>query len=433
MRKIGFLIVSAAFCHGALADVTYRADLGVGYSDNIRRIDVDPIDEKIGVVGLELSWLQKTVRLDADVKVGGDYMHYVDGTFDNEFVGLAGGAVTIGIAPEHFTWLFQDSFGQAQSDPFAPATPETRENINYFTTGPDFIVNLGAANSVRVFGRYSLTNYELTPFDGDRTGGGLILARRLAGQNSISLQGVQEAVRFDDMPSSDFDRRNLFVNLELVGARTEMVVDLGYSWITLQDETEIAGPLARVDITRKLSPSNTVILSFGDEFSDASTALRGAVDGGMAGDPTGVTSAPAPFENRFAEFSWNFNRNRTGFGLRASWNHDDYDPVVLIPATGVTPPADRTRIVFDMTFSRRLTATFSVSLFGSYIEEEFETQATSEELRGGGAFDWQFGRHVGLSLSAEHDVRTTSNGLSEYSETRGFLTLFYRSAEATGR
>ena len=119
MRKIGFLIVSAAFCHGALAEVTYRADLGVGYSDNIRRVDVDPTDETIGVVGLELSWLAKTVRLDADVKVGGDYMHYVDDTFDNEYVGLAGGAITIGIAPEHCPWLCEDSFGQAQSDPFA--------------------------------------------------------------------------------------------------------------------------------------------------------------------------------------------------------------------------------------------------------------------------------------------------------------------------
>ena len=30
-----------------------------------------------------------------------------------------------------------DNFGQVLDDPFQPATPDNRENINYLTTGPD--------------------------------------------------------------------------------------------------------------------------------------------------------------------------------------------------------------------------------------------------------------------------------------------------------
>jgi hypothetical protein len=431
MRKAGLVIVGMACCQSAIADLSYRVDAGLGYSDNIRRTAVEETSEQIAVAGLELQWLERTRRLEADVGVSGDYLHYRDDTFEDEFVGTANGQMILGIVPERFTWLVQDSFGQTQSDPFAPTTPETREDINYFTTGPDLIANLGASNTMRLYGRYSDTHYERSLLDSERTGAGVILARQLSGQNQIALQGVEERTRFDDIPLSDFDRRNAFLTYTSTGARTQLVLEGGYSWITRQDDSEMSGPLARVDLTREVSAASTFTLSFGTQFSDASQSLRGAVESAPAGGTTDVVASPDPFENRFASVGWNFNRNRTGFGLRAAWNQDRYETQSVDIAD---LQSDRTSWTYELTFSRRLSANVTTNLIGAFTDEEFDaTGATSEELRVGGALDWQFGRHVGISLSAEHFERRSSDAATDFDENRGFLTLFYRYGQAITR
>jgi hypothetical protein len=436
MRKTGLVIVGMACCQSAFADLAYRADAGIGYSDNIRRTPVEETSEQIAVAGLELQWLERSRRLEADIGISGDYFHYRDDTFDDEFVGTADGQMILGIVPERFTWLMQDSFGQTQSDPFAPTTPETREDINYFTTGPDLIANLGASNTMRLFGRYSDTHYERSLLDSERTGAGVILARQLSGQNQIALQGVEERTRFDDAPLSDFDRRNAFLTYTSTGARTQLSVEGGYSWITRQDDSEMSGPLARVDLTREVSAASRFTLSFGTQFSDASQSLRGGVESSPAGGATGVVSSPDPFENRFASAGWNFNRNRTGFGLRASWSQDRYESQTVDQT--VEPDdilqSDRTTWTYEMTFSRRLTANVTTNLIGAFTDEEFDaTGATNEELRVGGTLDWQFGRHIGISLTAEHFERNSSVAATDFNENRGFLTLFYRYGEAIAR
>jgi len=80
-----------------------------------------------------------------------------------------------------------------------------------------------------------------------------------------------------------------------------------------------------------------------------------------------------------------------------------------------------------LTFVRRVSASISTSLLGAYTDEEFEdSDLTSREFRLGATIDWQFGRHLGLSLTAERYDRDTTNDQGEYVENRGIVTLFYR-------
>jgi hypothetical protein len=416
-------------CHSALADVGARVDAGVSYTDNIRRVAIDETEEHIGVVGVELSWLEDSRRIDADVTVDGNFLHYRNDTYEDEFVGTGSGNVVLGIVPDHFTWLLQDSYGQAASDPFAPATPDTREDINYFTTGPDLIANIGDSNALRLFGRYSLTNYERSLFDSERNGAGLSLTNYLSSQSRLALQGIQEEIRFDDIPLSDYDSRNAYLSYNMDGARTRVGFEGGYSWLKLSDDTELTGPLARLNISRTVSAASRISASLGTQFSDSSQALRDAVSGPGSGGPTGVTSSPDPFENRFVELGWNFIRNRTGIDASASWNEDRYET-----QTGIQPQSDRTRIVYDLSISRQVTPSVSTNLYGTYTDEEFEdTQFTSRDFQMGATIDWQFGRSLGLSLSAERYERKTSDGQGEYEENRGLVTLFYRFREAAVR
>jgi hypothetical protein len=291
------------------------------------------------------------------------------------------------------------------------------------------MANIGDSNAMRLFGRYSLTDYERSLLDSDRTGAGLVMTHYLSSQSRLALQGIAEQIRFEDVPVSDYDSRNVYLSYNMDGARTRIGFEGGYSWLKLSDDTELTGPLARLNISRTVSAASRITAAVGTQFSDTSQALRDAVSGPGSGGPTGVTSSPDPFENRFVELGWSFNRNRTGIDANASWNEDRYET-----QSGIQPQSDRTRIVYDLRLSRQVSPSLSTNLFGAYTDEDFEdTQLTSRELRMGATIDWQFGRRFGLSLSAERYERKTSDDMGEYEENRGLVTLFYRFQQAPAR
>src|SRR5690606_16682042 len=122
--------------------------------------------------------------------------------------------------PDRLQWVFEDSFGQAQDDPFAPSTPDTREDLNYFSTGPDLLVRFGSTGFTRVYGRWSSTTYETSPLDAERTTAGLSVGRRASESSELSLNGVTESIDFDADASTDYDRKSAFIGYRVDAART---------------------------------------------------------------------------------------------------------------------------------------------------------------------------------------------------------------------
>lgn len=415
-RSIGVGFLTALASGGVRAEFSYGLEAGAGYSDNIARVSANERDEKIGTVGLDLSWDEQTRRIDGNALIDLAYFEYFDDTFDSELVGTGDASLTFGIVPERFTWSFQDSFGQAQSDPFAPLTPETREDLNYFTTGPDIIARLGTAGALRLFGRYSLTSYEESLLDSERRIAGAAFERDLSASSRVALNGVTGEVDFDDAPG-DYDIDNAFISYELDAARTDIIFELGYTWLKPEVGEETDGPLASLSLIRALSASSTLHVELGTQFTDASEALRSGLEGGIVGGAD-VSASPDPFENRTAGLRWSFSRNRTGFTLGASWNEDRYERTTTL---------DRTRLAYEATFSRQLGATLDLLLVGLFSDEEFDTTGlTAEELNLSARLDWQAGRTLGLALSIERYDRDTSDGTGEYVENRAFLLLTFR-------
>ena len=403
----------------AWADLNYGIEAGVGYSDNIARVDVDETDETIGTLGVNLRWLENTRRLNADATVDLSYFEYLDNTFDSEVLGTANGLIVLGILPERFTWLFQDSFGQAQSDPFAPSTPETRENLNYFTTGPTLNFNFGSNTSLRLTGRYSATTYERSPLDAERTSVGAALARQLSASSEVAFNVVEEGIDFDAPASTDYDRRNAFLSYQLDGARTDITAEAGYTWLERDEpgSEDTGGSLLNLSVIREISASSNLHLSLGTQLTDAGESLRGSLESGAVGGAD-ITASPDPFENRSVSLAWNFSRNRTDFSLGASWNEDRYEEQTQF---------DRTRLSYEATFTRRLSPNLDFGLLATMGDEDFDTAGLdSEEVTMGANLTWRVGRTIGFRLTVDRYDRNTSNGTGEYVENRYFLTVFLR-------
>ncbi len=89
---VGFWLIPAL---AVAADVQVAGSLGIGHSDNIRRVSSNAEDESIAQAGLELAVTEKTRRFDADFVSDLAYMDYLHNTYSSEIVGNARGNAAV--------------------------------------------------------------------------------------------------------------------------------------------------------------------------------------------------------------------------------------------------------------------------------------------------------------------------------------------------
>ena len=237
-------------CSGtALADLQYEVEAGIGESNNITRVSDDEIDQTIGLLGLDLTWKTNGPRLTADVHVDADYLalprrHLRQRSRRH---GRCGAELRAHTRPPQLE--FPGQFGQEISDPFAPVTPETREGVNYFTTGPDFVTRLGQSGVLRLYGSWSSSEYERSLLDSQRVVGGIAVGKKSAGGHDIALNAVTESIEFDDAINTDFDRDSLYLSYALEASRTDISIEAGYTWMEMADGEKTDDPRFTVSVT----------------------------------------------------------------------------------------------------------------------------------------------------------------------------------------
>lgn len=405
----------------ARADISASAEAGVGYSDNITRVAEDESSETIGTLGLDLLWQERTRRLRGDATADLSYYEYMDNTFDSEIVGTANGTLAFGIVPETLNWIVQDSFGQAQSDPFAASTPATRENLNYFTTGPDLTVRLGSTGFGRLLGRWSTTTYEDSPLDADRTTAGIAIGRRPSSRSELSLNAVTESVDFDDAQNTDFDRDSVFVGWELNASRTTLDANVGYTWIERDGSDKEGSALISINVTRELTASSDLRFTISQQLGDAGDSLRTQLTGGVVGGASGqITATSDPFENRLISAEWTYQRGRTGFLLGGSYSKDEYETATQF---------DRKRSDITAGISRRMASALTLDLRATLESEKFvSTGQENDQFRIGATLNWRAWRRLGVRFLVEHYDRNgdSDGGINtDFVENRAFLTFAY--------
>jgi hypothetical protein len=424
-RGAGFaaLAISLTMAPAAQAELEYGVEVGVGHSDNVYRRSVDVVESTIATAGLNVDWQETRRRFDADVVADLTYNHYLEGGIDNNLLGNANGLLSFGIIPDRLTWTLEDTFGQTQQDPLLPATPESLEFLNVLSTGPNVTFRLGSAALLQLNGRYTLTEYEDSPFDSTRTGGGLAVIRELSAHSQVSLNANHQDTDYKDPGNLDFTMRSIYARYALEASRTEISSELGYSWVKrdLPGSEELSEPLIRIEIRRNVSASSFLNLRLASQLSDAAEAARGAaaiID--VGGEPGVGVATASTFENKAATLAWELERPRTALNVSVNWEKDEYSD---------DSDLDRERMMYGASVTRHLTNRLRLRGGVYMTSEEYALDGSeSDETRFLLGAAWQFGRSVGLDFTAERLDRESNivSGGGDSVENRYFLTVYYR-------
>lgn len=409
------------------AVIEYETSLSAGHSDNITRSDLDPVEETLAGVGARFSLDQQSSRLRADVVADLSYFEYLDNVFDSELVGEAAAATSLAIVPERLEWVLNDNFGQVLSDPFAPATPDNRENINYLSTGPELTIGLGSQNRLRFGARYGLISYEDSPLDSEAVSGNFALVRLLSSASSVSLNLAGSKVEYKEAAlQGDYDQRDAYVSYEASGARTRLTIDVGYTELERDIESDAdSGMLLRLSATRRVSASSTVSLSGGREFSNSGGAFAAAQQqGGISLGSAAGRQTVEPFTRNYAALGWTFSRARTGVFLQGSWEDHSYESSTALDQT-ITGVSAQVR--------RDLSTSMSLVFDAQWAKGEFSQPGGYDEAGVGATFSWHLSRRTSLNATYDYITRNSDMVNGDYNENRYFISVSYGSGDPRAR
>jgi len=435
---------------GTAPPFTYGVDTGIGETDNVSLVPTDKVSQTISITDLDFSLNEQSRLLLAQAKGDFSFLDYLQGAYGSQLVGRFDGIGALGLVPGRLVWVVQDDFGQAALDPYAPVTAGNMENIDYFTTGPNLTLRLGGVNFLNLYLRYSRAQYSGSPFDSNRVSAALALGREISAGASISLNADSEKVFFlDTAANTDYLRSSAYGKYQLQVARTGFEVDLGVTTISDSSSTiatpsldpglpattiftpahSNTGPLARIQLSRQVSPAAKIILSGGRELTDGSSSFST-----QQGDATGIIGtanaiqSTATYTRTFASAGWQYVRNRTALELTGRWEKD------LYPGEAVY---DLRQWSAQFSIRRQIARTLSAQLLGSYTKFEYPgaipapdaTTAYADSLVGL-MLAWRHGRALEVRLRIDHDVQQAITGGYGYHDNRAFLTVGYRPGSA---
>ena len=308
---------------------------GLAYTDNALQTSANRTSDGIGVAGFSTDYL-RTGNLSLSLLGNLERLEYLHHSFAGSFYGQFFGSGVFGKPTDLLQWQLSDSFGEEMTDPLAAPTPLNLQTINYLTTGPLVHLHFGLTNRLTLFGNYTRTTYQRSPFDSQMYQGGARFRHALAGESSVSLDASTShtqyiesaAVRSYFAGASSYDIRQASIAYKGAFVRTEVLLRAGYNTIQYSGAHGHGAPLYEVRLSRQISPFSTVYVDGQQTYSTNGQSLfsPGAQVNLQLGSPVNPGYAVAqPFNRRSADVGWLFSRARTSLSLTGAYGQDVYD------------------------------------------------------------------------------------------------------------
>jgi hypothetical protein len=414
------LAVAGAGSAGA-ATVEWEGSAGLGHSDNITRALQDKQSATIGSLGMRFGLNETTRRVDADLSGDLEWLNYSGSSYSSEVTGNAAGHARVGLVEDRLFWNIEDSFGQTRRDQFSVPTPENREHINFFSTGPDLRLLLGDQTYLQLGGRYARVDYEHSPGDSQRFGGTLGLQRDLSAISQVSLNGSHQRIEprgESFLPA--YDRSSAYLRYAIAGARTSLAADVGGNRVK-GGVFDSDGALIRLELSREVGAFSQVTARLGSELTDSGDQfgqlIAAASAAGLPATDASVQDA-APYTHRYVNLGWTSTGRITTAGVSAGWFGEDYEQIAARDREGYTLGLHGAR---EMGARTRLTASVQ---YHSY-KYDAPGSVDNEELIYSLALAWRAGRRLSLELAGQRSEYSSDASSSDIGEMRAWLRLRY--------
>ncbi len=420
-----FVLASPALLF-AQTEFSWSAGAGVSHSDNINREESGEISENTINVDGAIEWRRRSNRVDAQVDASVSVREFTNNTFSTEVRGNLVADLYVQVIGESLSWQVQDTFGQLRIDNFAPDTPANRENINLFRTGPVLSQRLGSRTTLMAQAYYETSYFEVSTEDGDTVGGSIALERRLGRRALGSINALGRRVEFDEQQLfSSFDAQELYLALDVDGARTRVRVDAGYSAIRGADQTD-DGALFRLRVDRRVARLGTIAFNARSELTTTTDAFRYEQTVSRPGLVTRSREATAdPFKLDSVELSYGLDGRRFQAEFLLQFEREQFQRNQL---------EDRDRSVARFTVGGQVGPMWSAEVGVDYADESLRNAARDfNDVLVQASVSRRFSNNVNARLGVAHLDRSATDRALQFKELVIELAVTYQNQRSRRR
>lgn len=263
-------------------DLDYEVGVAVQQSDNINLGEDNPIEETVISPRMFFEASQVGSRVEMAAQGNVEYRHYADDTFDDEVRGRFAGALNWKVIPQRLDFIVQDFLSVQPVSEFVEFSPDNQQQVNVFVAGPTLHARFNPVTRGQLDLRY-IDSYaeERDDFNSERLNVAARLLRQTGRRNSLSANLEASDVSFDEgNQASDYRRYDGYINSTTRGQRLDLLFDLGYTRLELDDAAVLAGgdstsshPLGRATINWRMSPRSALATTLRYQLSDATQSL----------------------------------------------------------------------------------------------------------------------------------------------------------------
>ncbi len=396
MFRIGIAAVLLLASHVAKSAPAFepRLSTSVTHTDNIARSTTQPQAETLLGVGVGAGVIRGGGRSLLSAQVDLLAYKYLDGFAADELLPRANIAASFDLVPERVRWVAEDLFGQIADRAYREISPGSRQNNNFFSTGPEFRQPLGARLRLDGALRYADTYYEDSAVDNRRATGQLAFEYELGDRRSASLNFYRSDTAFKDRSvGPDLRITTAFARYEATLRRISLALQAGLAESD-NGRTTRREPMWLADAALSFGAYSTLSASWYRGFQDASDAFRFGETRLTARTDIdeNVLAVADTYLGDQAALTLSIDRPKSGLRLAGRWARDEYQSATS---------ANRERFGIGAEVRYALGSRTTARAFGGYDREKSVADGRSSLQSFGAEFEYRIGRLVGLSIAAE--------------------------------
>lgn len=407
----------------ARAEIGWSVDAGASHTDNATLADTNAKSDTLTSLGATVAYNEQGRRFQASLNGTGNYIRYLDDTYDPDFQSHLTGVLVGGIIPEKFLWTAEDTYGQIAVNQFEPVTPDNRQNINTFTTGPDLIARLDAQSELQFSGRYIDTRYEESnQVNADRLKGSLTFRRHVSDTTFWGVVASDQRIKYDAPGDPSYTQPEIYGTWQSAGSRQTLALDVGANRVDTDTGT-FTRPLIHASWNRTLATSWKMNVDLRSEYQN--TADQFLVQGPVNNPATaqlGIAEAPAAAYD--GDLSFAYQRPRTRFSIGGGYSRLNY-----VVANGLNQSS------WYGTFEIRRRHTPRIEGFIDYRLDKrtYEDDPARDDLRQRAevGLDWRLGKSVYLTAAYQYNHSTSDSVVNRYTANMAYLMFSFRQGTIT--
>lgn len=400
-------------------EVDYGIRFALTHQDNV---NLDPVlveSELSEAIRARVSINEDAANFNANFDASLESINYKDDKAPNENNGRLSAEMLWVIKPNQFEWYLSDKYTQSAIDIFDALSPSNKQNINAFTTGPNYLIRFNKKNTIGLDARLSNNSFEKNTNNTRLSG----TTKWLYGVNTnlnVGLNFTVEQTNFEDeVINSNNDRGDLFFLLNYKKNLNTLDLEAGTTTVNNENRSDVNVSRYNFSFQNQRTQTSSIRMVYANFLSDAGGELINAEELGSLENGTLIVISNDTFVKEDFRFIYNKNTSYGDFKLTVRKTYNDYT---------IQKNLDNEQEALNLSSIFNFTQRSTVELRANYIETYFDdvsVDRSDEDIKYSLFYKFRAKRYYNIRFEAVSLERDSSDAAENYNDLKLMIAIEY--------